>query len=484
MRLSFVRVALVLSLWLGIESQAGLIIIEDDSFATVTSNSLNATCAQISKAISKDSEVFFPFDTTGRYTADNFHYATSSSQPSACSVEPGTAQDVGAILQILGNNKTPFAVKGGGHAMNPNFSSTPGVQISMTRFNEIHYDTAKKTADVGSGLTWDNVYAVLDPLGVNVVGGRATGIGVAGFTLGGGYSWLTNQYGLGVDNVAAFELVLPSGSVKVVTQSDTDLFFALKGGFNKFGGSIALAGEDADNIKAATLKFFDEVTDPKAAIITSFALDPAFNVTACSLLLFYDAPQPPAGMFDDFLQGTVLAKNISTRSFLSLVQAGPSNSAIGQRGVYQPVPVQTLDETFLDAVINETLGRTLPLPVNASVAISVELFLPNILSHGSDSAYPFDRTTAFNPTNLDFAWTSEADDQFMFDATTQSSERLTAVAVQSGQKLDSLAPLYPNYAIFSTPLEKIYGSNLARLQRIKSVYDPSNVMGQAGGWKF
>jgi hypothetical protein len=33
-----------------------------------------------------------------QYTADNFHYALSSSQESACSVEPGSAEDVSKIV--------------------------------------------------------------------------------------------------------------------------------------------------------------------------------------------------------------------------------------------------------------------------------------------------------------------------------------------------------------------------------------------------
>ena len=77
-------------------------------------------------------------------------------------------------------------VKGGGHTMNPNFSSSTGVQIAMSRFNEVVYNAASKTVDIGSGLIWDNVYAALAPHGVNVVGGRVTGVGVAGFALGGG----------------------------------------------------------------------------------------------------------------------------------------------------------------------------------------------------------------------------------------------------------------------------------------------------------
>ena len=43
-----------------------------------------------------------------------------------------------------------------------------------------------------------------------------------------GYSWKTNQYGLTIDTVTAFELVLPSGKVVKVTEKDEDLWFALK----------------------------------------------------------------------------------------------------------------------------------------------------------------------------------------------------------------------------------------------------------------
>ena len=56
----------------------------------------------------------------------------------------------------------------------------------MTRFNEVTYHPDNQTATVGAGLVWDDVYEGLEPHGVNVVGGRVSGIGVAGFSLGGG----------------------------------------------------------------------------------------------------------------------------------------------------------------------------------------------------------------------------------------------------------------------------------------------------------
>ena len=56
----------------------------------------------------------------------------------------------------------------------------------MSRFNKITYSRASSTAEIGAGLIWDDVYAQLERFGVNVVGGRVSGVGVAGFTLGGG----------------------------------------------------------------------------------------------------------------------------------------------------------------------------------------------------------------------------------------------------------------------------------------------------------
>lgn len=74
----------------------------------------------------------------------------------------------------------------------------------MARFNQTIYDAAKSTATVGSGLSWDAVYNALDKHSVNVVGGRIQGIGVAGFTLGGGASCLSLFYVIQFVNTRVF----------------------------------------------------------------------------------------------------------------------------------------------------------------------------------------------------------------------------------------------------------------------------------------
>lgn len=64
----------------------------------------------------------------------------------------------------------------------------------------------------------------------------------------------------------------------------------------------------------------------------------------------------------------------------------------------------------------------------------------------------------------------------------QSANTIAAAADAEGQDIGSAA-LYGNYAVASTPLSRIFGSNQARLESIKAQYDPQNVMGLAGGWK-
>ena len=52
----------------------------------------------------------------------------------------------------------------------------------------------------------------------------------------GGLSHLSNQYGFAADNVVSFEVVLANATTVVASaESNTDLFFAMKGGGNNFG---------------------------------------------------------------------------------------------------------------------------------------------------------------------------------------------------------------------------------------------------------
>lgn len=61
-------------------------------------------------------------------------------------------------------------------------------------------------------------------------------MGVGGLLLGGGLSFLSAQYGLPCDTVINYEVVLANGSiVDARSDSNSDLYLALRGGGNQFG---------------------------------------------------------------------------------------------------------------------------------------------------------------------------------------------------------------------------------------------------------
>ena len=173
----------------------------------------------------------------------------------ACAVFPTSAEEVSEIVSILLNSTSvDFAIKSGGHNPNVGYSSTDGgVLISMSNMSSTVLSMDQTTADVGPGARWLSVAETLEPYNLTVVSGRlgnyiqfpsggkagltySGDVGVAGLTLGGGLSFLSAEYGLVCDNVVNYEVVLANASIiNANASSNTDLFWALKGGGNQFG---------------------------------------------------------------------------------------------------------------------------------------------------------------------------------------------------------------------------------------------------------
>lgn len=125
----------------------------------------------------------------------------------------------------------------------------------------------------------------------------------------------------------------------------------------------------------------------------------------------------------------------------------------------------------------------------------IEPFLDSAWSQKVDAAYPpnSSRGQHLKPSNLFFAYAPNpslsaaevADiDAFMHQAIKKSAEQLTLAMEADGQRNARGAPVYPNYAIFDTPLQNLYGSGVRRLKALKKKVDPTNVMGLAGGFKL
>jgi len=118
-----------------------------------------------------------------------------------------------------------------------------------------------------------------------------------------------------------------------------------------------------------------------------------------------------------------------------------------------------------------------------SIGATLQPFVSNFLSHGSESAYPPDRSQALFPSVVTYSWSKASLDHTVAHALRKLSDAVQAVALADGQNL-SHAAVYPNNALPDTPLGDIYGGNVPRLCKIRAEVDPEDVMGLSGGFKF
>ena len=133
-------------------------------------------------------------------------------------------------------------VRSGGHSYE-GLSTGPGLLVDLSLMNTIDdFDKAAKTAVIGPGTRLGKVYEYFAPYGLALTAGTCPTVGVAGLTLGGGHGFLTRMYGLTCDNLIEADLVSATGTVHTVranatNELDRDLFWACRGGG---GGSLGI----------------------------------------------------------------------------------------------------------------------------------------------------------------------------------------------------------------------------------------------------
>jgi FAD binding domain len=152
--------------------------------------------------------------------------------------------DVSAAVRIAAERGLRVAVQGTGHAALPLGDLAGTLLLKTMRMTGLEIDPGTRRARAEAGVLWGDVSVAAGEHGLAGLHGSSPDVSVAGYTLGGGLSWLGRRHGLACNRVVAAEVVTAGGEqLRVDAGQDPDLFWALRGGGGSFAAVTALEFE-------------------------------------------------------------------------------------------------------------------------------------------------------------------------------------------------------------------------------------------------
>lgn len=151
-------------------------------------------------------------------------------------VRPTGAADVRDAVNYARTADLPLSVRCGGHGIAGTSVCDDGVLIDLSSLKGVQVDPRRGTAIAQGGALWGEYDRETELFGLATPGGRVTTTGVGGFTLGGGYGWLSPKYGLSCDNLVGADVVTADGRLVHASEDENaDLLWGLRGAGANFG---------------------------------------------------------------------------------------------------------------------------------------------------------------------------------------------------------------------------------------------------------
>jgi FAD/FMN-containing dehydrogenase len=199
-------------------------------------------------------------------------------------VVAGSVGDIGRAVRLANAEELAIGVRSGGHAWGANAIREGGLLLDLSRLDSIHIDPDRRRATIEPGVRGNALTAALKPHGLYFPAGHCPTVGLAGFTLGGGFGFNSRAIGPAAFSLRAVDVVLADGTqVHATDDEHADILWAARGSGPGFFGIVTrlhldlhpVPGVVAAMVHMYPLEAYDELLPWYAE--TAAALSPKVN---------------------------------------------------------------------------------------------------------------------------------------------------------------------------------------------------------------
>jgi FAD/FMN-containing dehydrogenase len=393
-----------------------------------------------------------------------------------------TAEDVQTTVRAARDAGIAVSVRGGGHDW-AGRSLCNGIVIDLTGMRDVVVGSDRRTATIPGGARAADVTKVTDPLQLAAVAGSVSAVGMTGLALGGGYGPLIGRFGLALDNIVDVQVVLADGGiVSADSETNPDLFWALRGGGGNFGVVTATRHRlhDLKSVHSGLLVYsFSEAkavlrrcadiaasAPDELTVQLGLVADPSGTVVVMIIPTWCGRPGEGDAQLAPFTKlGNLLAGTIEQKSYGALLATFDPFLVDGLHAVMETCWLPTLDDQGIDTLIDAMQ------PAYPGYAIFTHEF------KGAASRIP-ESATAFGLRRDHvvievLATFPDANDEPARRRWARATREAFATALPGG---------YPQFLTTSRDADRVahsYGGNARRLIEAKRRYDPDNFFSSA-----
>ncbi|EEQ91777.2 FAD binding domain-containing protein [Blastomyces dermatitidis ER-3] len=443
-------------------------------------------CSYLSKTYA-DTVAFPGSDKYSRFQTSFWSQQQSKVSP-MCIFRPENVKQVSFAMFVNTEINCTFAVRSGGHATFPGASNIQdGMTFDMQAINEITISPDGKTAVLGTGNTWYDVYKTLEVNNMTAVGASAADVGVGGHILGGGISLLSNMYGWGCNNVINYEIIGAHGGILNVDAERPEMFFALCGGGNNFGivtrFTVKIYPQSLmwQGVRGFSIHQKRVVLDAYVSLGRNINKDPrssnhltAFTVTSdaerISVYLENADGIPYPAIFDEVKAIPTIFATSKVQYMSEITKTLENEAPSGLRNTHWTYTFK-LDAWLVGFVTDTFLAAIQPVR-NISGIIAdcrFQTLTESMLLHMKGKVFGLSSEGGpYTLLLLSATWSDEADDKMIYRAFSDMLQAIKEEAKQSGLHVDYL---FMNYASQFQDVISSYGAENVQRLRVASYND-------------